>query len=70
MVGGAGVGGLTLLTLWLRTTPPFSWVWPHVERVSDATGLTKAAGWAERAIQFVWQEAKASLRIVRQAVRL
>lgn len=68
MISGAGVGGLTLLTVWLRMTPPFSWVWPYIERASDATGLTKAAGWGERAIQFVWGEAKASLRIMRQAV--
>ena len=69
MISGAGVGGLTLMIVWFRMTPPFSWAWPYIERVSDATGLTKAVGWAERAIQSVWAEAKASWGIVKRMVR-
>lgn len=58
------------LVVWLRTTPPFSWVWPHIEALSHATGLTTALLHTERAIQFVWAEAKASWSILKGMVRL
>ena len=48
---GTGVAGSVLLAAWLRATPPFSWVWPHVARAGDATGATRALLAAERAIQ-------------------
>lgn len=48
---GTGVAGSTLLVVWFRATPPFSWAWPHVERLGAATGLTRALLAAERAIQ-------------------
>ncbi len=56
------------LVVWLRTTPPFSWVWPHIEALSNATGLTEALLRAERGIQFAWAEARASWSILKGMV--
>lgn len=50
---GTGVAGSVLLAVWFRTTPPFSWVWPYVARLGDATGAARALLAAERAIQSV-----------------
>jgi len=67
---GTGVGVLTLMAVWLRTTPPFSWAWPYIEQFGEATGLTQILLTTERAIQFAWAEAKATWRIVKGMVRL
>jgi hypothetical protein len=58
------------MAVWFRTTPPFSWAWPYIEQFGAATRLTDILLWSERAIQFVWAEAKASWNILKGMVRL
>lgn len=67
---GTGLAGSALLVVWLRTTPPFSWVWPHIEALSNATGFTEILFKAERAIHGLLAEVKATWRIVKGMVRL
>lgn len=61
---------MTLITVWLRTTPPFSWAWPYLERFGEATRLTDFLLWSERAIHRAVGAAKTGLAVLRGMVRL